>query len=281
LQGNLRAARLAAAAASWSELEVISAKLVETCPSSPRSHYWLGVARFNENQFFAAIRSLRRAIELKDDAPARLALARAYAALNQRQFFKEEIEIAKRLAPKDASMYFTEGKYYYERENRPDLAEVALRRAIELRPKRVDVRCCLALCLKAIGRLHEAETLLAETVGLADGSRRSDYLPYQLLAELYLADEKADQALPLITRAITMEPNSPAGHFLLGKTQWKLKNEKAAIASLQKAIALDADFPDPRYLLSQIYRSTGDRKQAERQLADFEQLEKLYGRTAK
>jgi hypothetical protein len=54
-----------------------------------------------------------------------------------------------------------------------------------------------------------------------------------------------------------------------------------ANGSLQKAIDLDGDFPDPKYLLAQIYRSAGDRKQAEWQLADCERLEKLSGRIAK
>ena len=267
-------------ASDWPDLEAAGREVIRLCPSAAQGHYWLGAAVFNQNRFFASARSLRRSVDL-GYGEAHLALAQAYSELDQGHFFKEELEAAKRLTPEKPAVYFVEGKYFYEKERRLDLAEEAFRRVIELEPKHFKARYRLGLCLLWTGRIEEAEATLLEAAKIADAQRSSGHLSYQYLAEFYLESERPEKALPFAQKAVEVNSESSRCQFLLGKCQWKLKHPEAAIAALRKAIALDNTYSEPKYLLGRIYLTRGDRAKAAGELESFRELEKLYGRAAR
>ncbi len=265
-------------ASDWLALEAVGREVIRLCPSAAQGHYWLGAALFNQNRFFASIRSLRHAVDL-GFGEAHLALAQAYSELNQGHFFKEELDAAKGLAPEMPAVYFVEGKYFYEKEHRLDLAEAAFRRAIELDPQHFKARYFLGLCLRWTGRLEEAEAALLETARMADERRSPDHLPYQYLAELYLEADRPERALAFAQHAVEISPESSTSQFLLGKCKWKLQHVEESIVALRKAISIDNTYPEPRYLLGQIYLKRGDEGKAADELESFRELEELYVRT--
>lgn len=262
----------------WSSLQKLADKFVEACPSSPIGHYWQGVARFNSGRFFAAVRSLRESLQIRPNGRAHLALAQAYSELDQKRFAREGFEQAKRSLPTDPAVYFVEGKYFYQRERRLDLAEQAMRRALELGPDHVPSLCYLALCLSARERKPEAEKALLRAIEIARERGEADALVHEVLAELYIGMQQAEKAYSHAIRAVQINPESTRSHFLLGKAAWMLQRSERAIVALERAVHLDASYAEPRYLLGKVLLGTGQHRRANEELASFRELEKLYGR---
>ena len=262
----------------WAGLIQLGDAVVEACPSAPEGHYWQGIARFNSGRFFAAVRSLRSALQIEPDGRTHLALAQAYSELDQKRFAREEFERAKSLLPSNPSVHYIEGKYFYQKERRIDLAERSIRRALELRPDHVPSLCFLALCLSAGERSEEAEQTLLRAIGVASERGGADGLAHELLAELYLDRRRAEQAYLQASRAAEINRDSAKAHFLLGKAEWMLKRPGKAIPALERAVQLDRTWPEPRYLLGQVLLGVGQHLRARRELASFRDLERLYGR---
>ena len=262
----------------WERLRHVGDQLLRACPDSAKGPYWQGVARFNAGRFFAAVRSLRASLRIRPDARAHLALAQAYSELDQKKFAREEFLQAKILAPSDPSVHFVEAKYFYQKEHRLDLAETALREALDLRSDHVPSLCYLAMCLSAKEQEEEAEQALLRAVRISRQQGDPDALPHQLLAELYIEDSQPEKARRHARRAVEINANSTKSHFLLGKTEWMLEHPDEAVAALEKAIALDQSDPAPRFLLGQVLLRTGQHQRAKLELERFHELERLYGR---
>jgi tetratricopeptide (TPR) repeat protein len=271
------AAQRSFAAGDWPGLEATARELVNACPASGKGYYWDGVAWFKQMRFFFAVRSLRRSLEMQDDASGHLALAQAYAALNQTEFFREELAAAKRLNPANPESQYVEGKFAFEHLYRLDLAEAALRRCLELRSDHYQATCLLGLCYRLTGRMAEAEKALLIADGVA-ARNPHDAQAARLLTELYLETSRPQEALECARRAAAVDPASAAGQYLLGKAEWSLKNAPAAAVALQKAISLEADDPQFRFLLAEVYRAMSKPEAAARELARYVELEELYGR---
>lgn len=263
---------------AWERLRQLGDQLVQICPESARGHYWRGVALFNSGQFFAAVRSLRASLRLQSNGRAHLALAQAYSELGQKRFAREEFLQAKKLDPSNPSVHFVEGKYFYEREHRLDLAEAALREALDLRSDHAPSLCYLAMCLSAKEQEEEAERALLRAVRISREQGNLYALPHELLAELYIKTLQPEVANRHARRAVGIDAGSTKSQFLLGKTEWMLEHPEKAVAALEKAIALDQSDPAPRFLLGQVLLRTGQHHQAELELEKFHELEKLYGR---
>ena len=263
----------------WQALLQLGDEVIEACPSAPEGHYWQGVARFNSGRFFAAVRSLRSALKIEPHGRTHLALAQAYSELDQKKFAREEFERAKSMLPASPSAHFVEGKYFYQKERRLDLAEPAIRRALELRPDHGPSLCYLALCLSAGERNEEAERALLRAIEVASERGEADALAHELLAELFIDGQRAEEAYPHARRAVEIEPGSMKAQFLLGKAAWLLERPEKAILALERAAGLDPTYAEPRYVLGQVLLSLGQDRRAQLELASFRELERLYGRS--
>ena len=82
---------------------------------------------------------------------------------------------------------------------------------------------------------------------------RSPYLLTEM-ATLYLRKKNTDEALSLLKRALTEDPDYIDAHLLLAGTYSKLKQYDLAIASYKKVIALDAKKLEAYLFLGLLYR---------------------------
>jgi len=83
------------------------------------------------------------------------------------------------------------------------------------------------------------------------------------LAELLLKSGNARRAYDAAAKAAELNPNSPRDFYLGAKALDQLGQVELSLNWLQRSAALDPNYPEPQYLMSQIYRRRGETDKAE------------------
>jgi tetratricopeptide (TPR) repeat protein len=262
--------------ARWLDLETVGSQLVRACPDSDVGYHWIGVSYLRQGRSFAAIRALEDSLRRRDDAGAHLLLAEAYYELGQKQFFWEEIDAAKKLAPQESGIYYLAGLFCFQTEQAYEQAAEWFRKALGRNPKHLLARCYLALCLQATQQYDEAKaSLLAAVDGTSQTSPQA-VTALQILVSLELEMNQPSDALDHARMAARIAPNSEKVQLELGKAAWAMRDQATALAALKAAIELDPESPEPHYLLSRVYTAQGQHQLAEQEISIFKQLRQLF-----
>ena len=89
---------------------------------------------------------------------------------------------------------------------------------------------------------------------------------------MLIKEDRAEEALPHAEEALRINPRSARDNYLVGKAMARRDHTQASLEYLRKAAELDPKYPEPHYLLGQIYQKQGQRADAKREFALFEQL---------
>jgi Flp pilus assembly protein TadD len=177
---------------------------------------------------------------------------------------------------------------------RLDESEANERRAIALRPTLPLPHFILGTIHLVRGRYADAEASLKTYMQLAPG----EWGGPARLALVYLVQDRAAEAVPLLYRAREMGPRSrPLGHAdaselepefvlalrLLGDNREDLEylgealiqqgKSARAVPALRRAVELAPDAPGPRFWLIRAYQSTGQAGRAQEELAVLRRLD--------
>src|SRR5205814_1588027 len=99
---------------------------------------WLGVARFQLNDYIRSVQALRSAEKLGlGTASLHKALALAYYSLHQYYLFEKRMNQAAKLDPRDSEPLYYLGRYYESVVNNFGRALDFFDRAVQLSPKDV------------------------------------------------------------------------------------------------------------------------------------------------
>jgi tetratricopeptide (TPR) repeat protein len=259
-------------ASRWLELETLGSQLVKLCPNSDFAYHWVGVSYLRQGRSFAAIRAFEDSLRRREDAGAHLLLAEAYYKLGQSQFFWEEIESAKRMAPQESGIYYLAGLYWFQTKEAYDKAAEWFRLALERNSNHLLARCYLALCLQATQHYEEAESTLLEAIGHGPQTNSQAVMPLQILVSLELEMDRSSDALDHARMAARLAPESGKVQLGLGKAAWAAHDQTTALTALKAAAELDPKSPEPHYLLSRVYSARGQGRMAQQELATFKEL---------
>lgn len=94
------------------------------------------------------------------------------------------------------------------------------------------------------------------------------------MATLCLKQGSPDKSLTYARRAVKASPNAAAPRRILGEALLLLGDESAAIQELQTAARLEPEFPQTHFLLAQGYRRMGKKILADKEMAEFQRLDK-------
>ncbi len=151
-------------------------------------------------------------------------------------------------------------------EQRPVSTAAILRpveRAVALQPERTDGLNTLARMLFTLtGEVARATTLARKSLRL---NPESAY-PHLILAEIMLASPTAGQlteAAEHAQAAAERDTRNPEPLYLLGKTRWRQRRVKEAIAALERSLRIRS-LPQTVYLLSLAYQRDGQPDRARR-----------------
>lgn len=94
------------------------------------------------------------------------------------------------------------------------------------------------------------------------------------IGQILTAREKAAEAAPHFARAAEISPDFPEALVALAKTHMNAKRYSDAIPLLERAIRLQPGMESAHYALMLAYRNTGDTQKALKEKADLDRLQK-------
>ena len=240
--------------------------IVATNPDAVGAHLNLSKALFMENRFEEALAAARIAVAQRPDShDALVNLAAALGELERYDEAEPHLRRAIALAPEEeageplgnlVALLYRRGDKLVQAE-RYDEAFAGWREALT---HTSDPSIAFSLHIK-MGRAEWARSASADAAAphyeRALAIDDSDASALGDLASLRIAQERYADAIALFRRALAQTPDSARLHAGLGYALYASGQANAAIASLEQALALDADLDEARTHLALARRSAG------------------------
>lgn len=164
--------------------------------------------------------------------------------------------------PENEQAAYMLGRIYYQ-EGRIDQAIGQFQRVLSTNPRSYRAYDNLGLCYQAKGENETATRYFLTAIKLVE-SEHADYdWAYANLADLLLKAGDPERAYGAASKAADLNPNSARDFYLGGKALDQLGKVDLGLNWLQRSAALDPNYPEPEYLLAQIYRRLGLQEKAE------------------
>lgn len=210
-------------------------------PSNPLPFQALGQLHRSQKDYTKALQAFAQALTAQPNyVPAYLARGDIFVLQAQRDKALAEYSAAVRLAPRSPAVYVKMGLIHEQLQQRAE-AERAYRAALDLDASQTVAYNNLAwMAAEQRTRLDEALGWARKAVELAPT------VPQFLdtLAWVYRARGELEKAADTLTQATALEPPQAMIWYHLGVVQAELQHNKEAIEALQRALAVQADFPE-------------------------------------
>jgi Flp pilus assembly protein TadD len=173
--------------------------------------------------------------------------------------------------PDDSEAAYMLGRIYYQ-EGQVDYAMGQFQRALKLDPKSYKALDNLGLCYETRGETDMAIRYFLTAIKLVDKEHPDYDWVYANLAHLLLETGDAQQAFAAASKAADRNPNSARNFYIGGKALCKLGKTDLCVNWLERSASLDANNPDPLYLLAKAYNQLGQQEKAKETLEKFRLL---------
>ncbi len=242
------------------------------CSPKPPLLLALGQSQLMLQKFAEAIETFEKTIALdpKNAAAMKLRGDALYLAGKEPEAEKS-FRDALNVEPGNQAAHYALGRMFYQQSRYPE-AVAEFRKVVERDPRSYRALDNLALCYEALNRDDLALKYYFQTLDLVYKDHPEYDWVYGNLANFYLRRGENEKAFQLAAEASKRNPNSARNFFLTGKALSKLDKTEQSVRWLQQAERLDPEYPEPRYLLAQIYRKQGKTEEAERELNTFREL---------
>jgi tetratricopeptide (TPR) repeat protein len=173
--------------------------------------------------------------------------------------------------PDDEDGAYMLGRIYYQ-EGRPDHAIGQFQRVLKLNPRSYKAWDNLGLCWQANGDTGKAIAHFLQAIKIAEKDNPDYDWAYANLADLLVKEGDAEHAFAAAAKAANRNPNSARNFYIGAKALEKLGKTELCLNWLQRAAALDPNYPEPQYLFARVYQRLGQRDKAEEAREKFKEL---------
>ncbi len=195
--------------------------------------------------------------------------AKAQYLLRRDDDAKATLKHAAERAPTDAEVPYDLGRIYYQQGRHAEAAE-QLRRATTLDPDSFKAWDALGLATEALGNVGEAQQLYLKAIALVHKAHPHYDVVYANFADLMIKVGDYQRAFDLAAEAAERNPDEARNFYLAGKALVQLGRADISVRWFERAIVLNADYPEAHYQLAQAYRRLGRTEDAERALKAFQ-----------
>ena len=245
-------------------------RAVTACGPSPALLLALGQAQLLARRPADAVTTLDRIpVEDPDYVQVLKVKAKALYLLRRDPEAEETLKRAAARAPADAEIPYDLGRIYYQQGRHMEAAG-SLGRATALDPRAYKAWDNLGLASEALGDVAQAQQHYLRAIALVHKDYPRYDVVYANFADLLIKLGNYQRAFDLAAEAAQRNPDEPRNLFLAGKALVQLERSDLSVRWFEQAIALNADYPEPHYLLSQAYRRLGRAADAARALKSFQ-----------
>lgn len=230
----------------------------------------IGLARYGAGDYAGAVPFLKKAVAADaHNLPFRLTLAQSCLWSKQYQcvldVYKEIVSLNENSAEAD----MLAGQALDEMKDRPAAIE-QFRAAVQADPKMPDVHFGLGYLLWAQLKFDEAaKELEAELSNNPDHAQAMTYL-----ADCHIQLNNPEPALPLLEKAVRLNPKIELAHVDLGVLYANAGKNVEALRELKTAERLDPNDQNVHWRLGRFYKSTGRKAEAEVEFQKTRSLQK-------
>jgi tetratricopeptide (TPR) repeat protein len=246
------------------------AHAITACGASAPLLLALGQAQLLAQRPADAIESLDRIrTDSAEYVPGLKVKAKALYLLARDGEAEDTLKRAAARAPTDAEIPYSLGRIYYQESRHAEAAEMFLRAtAIDARDFKAWDN--LGLAAEALGDVAQAQRHYLKAISLVYKDHPEYDVVYANFADLLIKLGSFQRAFDLAVEAAERNPQEPRNLFLAGKALAQLGRSDISVRWFERAIALDPDYPEPRYQLAQAYRRLGRTEDADRALKAFQ-----------
>ncbi len=193
--------------------------------------------------------------------------------VNRMDIAEKALNTALELAPDDHLVLFNLGALYYTDSRFPQALAV-LEKSVKVDPNYIPARLFLGLTQEELAQEEAAIATYLKAIDLAERSGFRGDQPYLYLGRLFYRENKLNESLPYLQKAVQANPQSCEGLCLLARVQSFQGRENQAVETLGQCLRADSGYPEAHYLLSRAYLNQGRPGDAAKELALFQELKK-------
>jgi tetratricopeptide (TPR) repeat protein len=259
-------------------IQVFQSLLKTEPPSSPESQRLtalIGIAEYGIGDYAAAVPYLKTAAA-NDPQNLQFRLFLAHSCLSTRQFqcVLDTYHEILTLNAESAEADMLAGEAEDEMRNHAAAIE-QFRAAVKADPGEPNVHFGLGYLLWTQNQFEEAAREFEAE--LANVPANAQALAF--LADSYMQLNRSDQALPLIQKALKIDPNLARAHLDLGILYADAGHREEAIREFKTAAHLSPDDPAPHWRLARLYQSMGNKAEANLEFQKTSSLHKAANDT--
>lgn len=245
---------------------------METHPRSDDAAYLLAYIRFRQNEPKESLQLFADAARLKDPGADDLKVVGLnYVLLSDYDHAAQYLEQSLAMDPENVEARYHLGRVRYQ-QNRFQLAIAAFEEVLRRDPNHAKAQDNLGLSLEATNQIDAAIGAYRKAIALDEQLSVHTEQPYLNLGTLLAKSDRAEEAIPLLTRAVAIAPTSGKAHFQLAKACFTLNRFEDARREAEKAVSADPNDSSSHYILGRIYQRTGKTNLAREQFRITEQL---------
>lgn len=252
------------------EFETLLKTTPPTSPDYQRITILLGMAHYGNAEYPKAIPYLKdAAAHDAQNLPLRLALAHSCLWSKQWQCVMDIYHEILSLNADSAEADMLAGEALDEMKDNEGSTKM-FRAAVKANPKEPNAHFGLGYLLWTQKQYPEAVTEFQAE--LANDPRHAQAALY--LGDAYLQLNQPDQARPVLTKAVELNPDMWLGHLDLGIIDSDAGHNNQALAELQTAERLKPDEVNVHWRLGRLYRTMGRKDEAKAELEKASKLNK-------
>ena len=215
----------------------------------------------------------RASLLCPDRAPVLVPLGQVLYLIGKEAEAERALLEAARLKPDDPAIHYHLSRMFYQQNRFPEAIEQGLK-TVELDPKNFRAHDNIALAYAALQKDPDATRHFLKALDLVHKDHPEHDWSYSNFANFLLERNQYEKAFQLAAEAASRNPNSARNFFITGKALVKLEKQDLAIRWLEQAVKLNPEHSEATYLLSQVYRKSGRKEDADRALARFKEISK-------
>lgn len=260
----------------YAEAAALLTKVMPAHEREPEAHVMLAYALFREGKAAESLKEYTRAAQLRTPSAADLKwVALDYVLLNDYKDASKWMSFSLSMDQNDEEAWYGMGRIAYTLNNFKQ-AQACYEQALKLHPQDVNAENNLGLTYEAVYKLDDAIAAYRTAIEWQRNSPHPSEQPYLNLATVLLNQNKVDQALSLLQKAISISPNDATVLGQLARANLLQNRLPDAESELRHALQSKPNDSSLHYQLGRVLQKENKLEEAKAEFAKTSALDSTH-----